>query len=137
MGGGGSWFYGRGVRYEAPELAAILDTRRGLDAAGDVKRVGIERRGLRRVLRRQSARDKNAAQVEPAERVEPARLAGAAEKPRMKRVDQNEISPDCAELYRVERRVRAQPQRSNHRHRPSCKRVVIFVAMKLQEVELE
>ena len=42
-----------------------------------------------------------------------------------------------AEVDLVKRRVRAQPQRANHRHRPSLERIVILVAVKLEQVELE
>src|SRR5271169_241677 len=98
-----------GIRDEAPEFAGVFDTGCRLDAARDVERVGIERRGFGHVIRRQSARDEYAAQVERAQLVEPARPAGAAEKLRMKRVDQNKVGLDFTDIDRVERRVRAQP----------------------------
>src|SRR5208282_2507540 len=71
--------------------------------------------------------------------VEAAHLAGAAEKLRMKRVEQNKVGLDFADanIDRFERRVGAEPQRTNHRHRPSLERVVVLVAVKLQQVEFE
>ena len=41
------------------------------------------------------------------------------------------------EIDSVERGFGGQPQRPNHRHRPSCNRVVIFVAVKLKQIEIE
>ena len=104
------------------ELVGVLDTRRRLDAAGDVDRVGIERRGLApRYPASDPPETKTRLKSSALERVEAARLAGAAEKLRMKRVEQNKVGLDFgdADIDRVERRVGAQPQRANHRHRPS------------------
>ena len=39
----------------------ILDTGRRFDAAGDIDRIGLERRGLGDVIRIQAARDEDAA----------------------------------------------------------------------------
>ena len=101
-------FRGPGIRDKAREFPAILDSRRRLDPAGDVERVGLERRRLGHIFRHQSARNEHAAQIERAQRVEPPRPAGTAEKLRMKRVNQNKIGLDFIDIRGVERLVGTQ-----------------------------
>src|SRR5271157_2601798 len=117
----------------------VLDAGRRLDAARHVDAVRAEPRRFADCIRRQSARDKRAAQIESREITQVERLAGAAMEIWIVCIEQHvlrtRLPEQTAELAR--RRARLEPQCTDHRDRNIAHGGLRVVVIELNEIERE